>query len=452
MFLPTRPPDPAGTPRQRQTLIIHDYDFSDGRWRWTGLNAHKYKYVQFAPGATLTHLSLNFWQKFSSIKSLIVPPSVESISSYCFCHPDYFSPLESITFEPGSKLREIDVAAFMGCGELKSIVLPASVEKLDGESFFSCGIRDIELEKGNRHFVWRRPCLMDIHETVLVRSFGTKRPCDVHIPDQIERIGRYCFEGLTSFGPVIFGARSKCRVIEERAFACCKLLNRICVPAGVTCLGEYCFSGCANLVAEFSFHAGSKLTEIHPGAFYHCEHLRTITIPESVETIGFRCFLGCSALTNVFFEGKSKLARIDGSAFGYCSSLVRFDLPSSVEFVGPECFQGCRAMAAFVFVSPPHVRELLDVPVIGERFEIPDCVEVVMMPVVESGKRPFTLEFGTASRLAEMRSPEQTPYRYSSPRRGFLRVGVRCLKLIREELEFGNAKISEPNGVRMRYG
>jgi hypothetical protein len=441
MDIPTRPPDPARTARERQTLIIHDYDLNRGQWRWTGFEPDQYRYVEFGPGATMDDMNSRFWRQFRSMRSVIVPPSVQTIDGYCFCTPDGFSPLETITFAPGSQLREIAGAAFLGCDDLKFISLPASVEKLDGESFHYCGIRDIELEVGNRHFVWRRPCLMDVRETVLIRCFGANRGGEMQIPDHIERIGRYCFHGLHCFGPVVFGADSKCLAIEERAFACCQFLNRIRVPAGVISIGEYCFSRCAHLVDAFLFSADSTLTDIQANAFGSCAQLASITIPATVEAIGDQCFSACRALADIDFERDSKLKRIGNWAFEGCVSLEWFDVPSSVEFVGLDCFYGCSALTEFVFLSPPHVRELLGVVVIGRRIEIPDSVEALAMPKLARRDATFALEFGRESRLVEIRRRKRLPGDF--PRRGFLRVPSRSLKVVRAELEFEDREDQE---------
>jgi hypothetical protein len=67
------------------------------------------------------------------LKSLCVPPSVECIASHCFSDWDEGAfvtsccLLESLTFEPRSKLREIEPFGLAGCFLLKTIVsLPRS--------------------------------------------------------------------------------------------------------------------------------------------------------------------------------------------------------------------------------------------------------------------------------------------------------------------------------------
>ena len=46
-------------------------------------------------------------------------------------------PIESVTFEPGSKLEIIGVNAFLGCTSLTDITIPASVKKIDN-AFRGC--------------------------------------------------------------------------------------------------------------------------------------------------------------------------------------------------------------------------------------------------------------------------------------------------------------------------
>jgi hypothetical protein len=309
---------------------------------------------------------------------------------------------------------------------------------LDGESFFHCGIREFELESRNTHFVYHRPFLMDISETTLIRAFGFGNAVEAHIPDHIERIGRYCFEGVDWFGPVHFGPHSKVQSIEEYAFADCKLLSKIWIPSSVTFLGQFCFYHCYALVDCFGFSAGSQLSEIQCNMFDRCQALKSIAIPASVEAIGRSCFSNCEALALVSFPADSRLVRIDESAFFSCSSLRRFELPSPVEFVGKECFASCSAMTEFVFVSPPHVRELLDLPrKVETSLAIPDCVEVLRIPSQCSWDvHSLTLEFGRESRLTEVRMAKGAV--------AFLRVTSSSLKVFRRDQDFADPKDPKP--------
>jgi hypothetical protein len=104
---------------------------------------------------------------------------------------------------------------------------------------------------------------------------------------------------------------------------------------------------------------------------------------------------------DVTFAADSRLSRIERSVFHDCSSLPRLAMPSSVEFVGRECFGGCDALVELVFVSPAHIRKLLDVPLhVRGPLQIPDSAEVVRLVKDWKRKPPLILEFGCDSRLS----------------------------------------------------
>jgi hypothetical protein len=47
---------------------------------------------------------------------------------------EFFLGQEAVTFEPGSKLRELESDAFANCDFLKRLRIPGSVEKMTGAS------------------------------------------------------------------------------------------------------------------------------------------------------------------------------------------------------------------------------------------------------------------------------------------------------------------------------
>lgn len=72
---------------------------------------------------------------YSGIKSIVVPASVEIINGNAFCG---CMNLESIVFEEGSKLKTIGYNAFKFCKNLKSIELPNTVKTINHYVFSYC--------------------------------------------------------------------------------------------------------------------------------------------------------------------------------------------------------------------------------------------------------------------------------------------------------------------------
>ena len=101
-------------------------------------------------------------------------------------------------------------------------------------------------------------------------------------------------------------------------------LNTVCLPEGLTHIGDY--------------------------AFTYCEELTGIVIPGSVDSIGFDAFDGCSALGSVTLQ--EGLRVIGEQAFYFCSSLTEVTLPESLEMVGMNAFLYCFDLRQVVIRNP----------------------------------------------------------------------------------------------------
>jgi hypothetical protein len=63
--------------------------------------------INFAPGALITRFPPGTFAICRCLKCICIPRSVEIISGHCFASPAREGRLERVTFEAGSKLREI---------------------------------------------------------------------------------------------------------------------------------------------------------------------------------------------------------------------------------------------------------------------------------------------------------------------------------------------------------
>jgi hypothetical protein len=400
--------------------------------------------IRFEPGSQLRRLEENTFALCHSLVSICIAASVEFLAKNCFVESkpqaSSASVLRSVTFEPGSKLREIEQGAFCCCSHLHKIVIPASVEKMSSESLpdrrYGCRI---EIEEGNVHFAQRARFLIDLDHNWILRYLGGGS--EVEIPDEIEKIDGGGFLDCSSLSSVTFGSSSKLSSIEANGFLLCNHLKMIQIPSSVTFLGCFCFGQCSHLHVV-SFCSGSQLQCISDGAFRECPWLESIVLPSTVKVIGAACFERCWQLKNSPIPVDSEIIRIGERAFASCSSLTSFILPSSVEFVGDSCFRGCRLYRSFAFGSPSHLRELLDVPdPFSGSLSIPDSVEVLSLPPCFGLWQATVFVFGAESRLSEVRLRSLPT---SLPRpivcRSFLKVSIGSLKRFRKNLEFETSK------------
>jgi hypothetical protein len=196
--------------------------------------ADRLESVEFEPGSILTEFWVGAFAACPLLKSIRIPAAVQKITVCIGRRAVGVTPrsLETITFESGSQLREIVGLAFVGCYSLKSICLPASLEVMDGSSLAKCGLRKVEIETGNRFFDIMGDFVTDPQHLSLVRYFGEE--FELGIADEIEAIGSWCFAYCLLLGEVTFGPSSKLRVISVGAFASCENLRSISIPSFVT--------------------------------------------------------------------------------------------------------------------------------------------------------------------------------------------------------------------------
>jgi hypothetical protein len=351
------------------------------------LPADPFESVEFEPPSNVQAIHDSTFHACKFLKSICLPASVERLGSACFQPlPGEESPLETVTFEPGSKLRKIPQEAFSRCTRLRSICLPPSVKKIRHLAFAPCGVTKIEIEPGSPHFRTRDNFVVDFDGTSTVLHFGEEK--DVRIPDGIKTIGAGCFSAQSQIESVSFGPAPKVRLIDNSAFRSCNGLNSICVP-------------------------------------------------QRVQKIGYSAFADCKNLASVTFDPESRLECLEPDAFSGCVSLKSFCVPSSVRLIGYLCFHDCVALSQLTFASPSHLAELGSLPTSCDSFgsvDIPDSVELLASRM-EKRAAHLTINFGDESQLKRVQLTTYLPGQ-ERWRRAFVRIPARRLKAIRGSREF----------------
>ena len=94
---------------------------------------------------------------------------------------------------------------------------------------------------------------------------------------------------------------------------------------------------------------GSKTTDIIylnwkiAQAFFKCSALTSIAIPASVTSINDYAFSGCSSLTSITFEAVSTIETIGQGAFIF-SGLTSIAIPNSVTSIDAGAFENCKLL------------------------------------------------------------------------------------------------------------
>jgi hypothetical protein len=185
----------------------------------------------------------------------------------------------------------------------------------------------------------------------------------------------------TRLSAIAFDSGASVRVFGDLAFARCRSLASLCIPAPVRALGRMCFDKCHSLRCV-TLEPGSRMTSIAPGAFGRCSLLEVLDLPPDLEALEIRVLSDCllpvlhlqnlrrlSLIGQVACESSANLRsvlipgsvrEIGPSAFSSCTALseVEFELPSSLVSIAPEAFAECTALREFRVVA--SVRQIGD--------------------------------------------------------------------------------------------
>lgn len=217
----------------------------------------------------------------SELKSVVIPSSVEVISDGAF---GYCDNLTEVTFSGSVK---IGLQAFYGCAGL------VKVNVKDMATW--CG-----MEFANNYSNPLAYADGLYVSDVLVTAFDAEA-------EKVVELGAYAFSGYAALENInLKGVTS----IENGAFKDCTGLTQVTLGDNLTVISNYLFEGCTNL--------------------------KSVTMSDKVTTIGNNAFNGCKALENVVM---SKTLNVIGErAFKGCTSLKEIDIPSTVTSIGVYAF------------------------------------------------------------------------------------------------------------------
>lgn len=168
--------------------------------------------LRFAPGSRLTTIGKQAFSQCSSITSLTIPDSVQSIGNGAF----YVGNLKYLTVS-----GELDTTGWLSTGYSDSYQL----EKLTLTGQYVRGGRQ------NEYDVWR--------------SIPGRNAKKVVLSEGITEIGDYAFSGCRAIEQVAFPTSLK--AIGDYAFSSCSSLTDINLPSNIETLGEGCFEDCRKL-------------------------------------------------------------------------------------------------------------------------------------------------------------------------------------------------------------
>ena len=165
------------------------------------------------------------FQGCKSLKTVILPTSLESIGDYAFYSCDG---LTSINLSGCIGLATIGKDAFNSCSTLKEIILPETLTTIKASAFYGCtSLESITLPEGLT--------------TIGINAFTNCTSLEtVTLPSSVGTIGSSAFHICTSLTSINLGDTG-IEAIEDQTFSLCTSLKTVILPANLKRIGGIAF-------------------------------------------------------------------------------------------------------------------------------------------------------------------------------------------------------------------
>lgn len=289
----------------------------------------------------------------------------------------------------GCPVTTIRESAFNFEPDMDSVLIPASVTKIEGTFAMQCfNLENIYVDENNRYFSSVDGNLFNKEKTELLRyAIGNNRK-EYTIPDFVTTINEFAF--IRKYGTLKLNVPASVTIIEDYVFYNAHhlyyinvdennpaylsddgvLFNKdktilLCFPAlryGAYHWGDYIEDGIDTTKESYMIPDGVK--QIGAAAF-NCSEIENVVIPESVEYIGANAFDECRSLECVNIPGSvtsvqecafrdtamkelvipNSVTYIGDGAFQMNSSLKSVTIPDSVNYIGDCAFSSCEKLS-----------------------------------------------------------------------------------------------------------
>ena len=308
-------------------------------------------------------------------KDVIVPSGVKTIAALCFQNKN----IKSVVLP--ETVTKIDDYAFSQCKKLSSIEMPAGI--VFGKHVFTdckalADENGLFIYDGTAYAYYGKTDTVNIPEGTKVlapglfqidyySNPGNKKIQTVNLPDGLEVIGNNAFADCTLLENITIP--DSVRTIGDSAFCNCVKLKNITMPQNLEILGDGAFFGCKELAGQDGFVTYENAVQDYFGTG------RVIEIPEGITSIGDGVFAGmgitsislpatlqkmgaaffkCEMLSEISIpEGVSVIKK---DTFRECTGLKKIDLPSTLESIEKSAFYFCSSLESVLI--PKQVKHI----------------------------------------------------------------------------------------------
>lgn len=329
----------------------------------------------------------------TSILRVNIDSGVTTIGNYAFYH--CFN-LRNISI-PNS-VTTIGNSAFENCFNLTNVSIPDSVTSIGNAAFSFCSnLRSIYVDSLEQWLSYNHSITgLYLHHRGSL-YIGGQVLTNAVIPASVTVIGSYAFSGCDALASIFIP--NSITTIGNWTFSGCSSLTSISIPDSVTSIGSHAFSSCSGLT---SISIPASVNAIAGAAFSGCSSLTSIFIPASVTSIGELSFASCSSLTNIYVDSlvqwlsynhssKTDLYFYGRKGFLYVGGqlLTNAIIPDSVSSIGAHTFDGCSSLES-IFL-PNSVTVIGDSAFYGcsslkDVFYSGDCFDWIQIKIYSDNK------------------------------------------------------------------
>lgn len=260
---------------------------------------------------------------------------------------------------------EVSMQAFLMCGELETITIPASVQSVDliGNVYYGMPEKLKAFDIAPENPVYQS-------EGGLLYKGGTLLCCasgvtgDVVVRMGTTTIASGAFHDQDSVTSVVLP--DGVTTIEEGAFYSCGSLASVALPPSLCDFAQGAFSYCWRLKEIFLTNNlnytcldGQMLIDPEDGTLLLCAGgVQKVVIPETVVTVG-KCAFTCNS-TMQEVEIPDSVTTLDKEAFAF-TQLRSIRIPDNVDKIGDAAFQCCEKLTS-VTVAPYALGKTMSIP------------------------------------------------------------------------------------------
>jgi len=259
-----------------------------------------------------------------------IPDNVTSIGEYAFAYCDF------ISIAIPNTVVSIASYAFLGCTNLESIAIPSSVTSIGEDVFLWCSsLASINVDESNTVYSSEAGVLFNNTKTILIK-YPTGKAGAYTVLNGVIEIGENAFSYCA--GLMSITIPSCVTTINNNAFRNCTTLTSITFEEGslLNYIGNNAFWNCYAMECT-TFGNNTVLSYIGSSSFEGCNGITSMTIPASITYIGSYAFSGwIETQTITFLTDISVIEDFDVDFLSYCNAVIDWESYLELETYGLE--------------------------------------------------------------------------------------------------------------------